>query len=173
MKSKFFTLFAVFMLLFGAKVMAQTNGDVNEDGVVNEQDIEAIIKIMQDAGGVKEQTKYYWYWNNDPEILFGDPLGEQVDYSKAQQVISFEELGFTTDGTQVTLKNTGTNNVYILCPKAWVNKFAIFNSTNAANVTKGYGDISEFITNLTMNGVEYVLLEAQGMVGNKAYIRSI
>ena len=61
MKTKFFTLFAAFTLLFGAKAMAQTTGDVNEDGVVNEQDITAIIQIMQEAGGVKEQTKYYWY----------------------------------------------------------------------------------------------------------------
>ena len=61
MKTKFFTLFAAFTLLFGAKAMAQTTGDVNEDGVVNEQDITAIIQIMQEAGGVKEPTKYYWY----------------------------------------------------------------------------------------------------------------
>ena len=61
MKTKFFTLFAAFTLLFGAKAMAQTTGDVNEDGVVNEQDIEAIIQIMQEAGGVAEATKYYWY----------------------------------------------------------------------------------------------------------------
>ena len=61
MKTKFFTLFAAFALLFGAKAMAQTNGDVNGDGKVDEQDITAIIQIMQEAGGVKEQTKYYWY----------------------------------------------------------------------------------------------------------------
>ena len=61
MKLKFFTLFAAFVLLFGAKAMAQTNGDVNGDGKVNEQDIAAILEIMAEAGGVKEQTKYYWY----------------------------------------------------------------------------------------------------------------
>ena len=32
MKTKIFTLFAAMMLLFGAKAMAQTNGDVNGDG---------------------------------------------------------------------------------------------------------------------------------------------
>ena len=42
-------------------VQAQTNGDVNGDGKVNEQDIAAILEIMTEAGGVKEQTKYYWY----------------------------------------------------------------------------------------------------------------
>ena len=41
MKTKFFTLFAAMMLLFGAKAMAQTNGDVNGDG--------------------KTETKYYFY----------------------------------------------------------------------------------------------------------------
>lgn len=61
MKTKFFTLFAAFALLFGAKAMAQTNGDVNGDGKVDEQDITAILEIMAEAGGVKEQTKYYWY----------------------------------------------------------------------------------------------------------------
>jgi hypothetical protein len=61
MKSKFFTLFAAFVLLFSANASAQVNGDVNEDGVVNEQDIAAILEIMAEAGGVKEQTKYYWY----------------------------------------------------------------------------------------------------------------
>ena len=61
MKSKFFTLFAAFVLLFSAQASAQANGDVNEDGVVNEQDIAAILEIMQQAGGVKEKTKYYWY----------------------------------------------------------------------------------------------------------------
>ena len=61
MKTKFFTLFAAFALLFGAKAMAQTDGDVNEDGKVDEQDITAIIQIMQEAGGAVEATKYYWY----------------------------------------------------------------------------------------------------------------
>lgn len=64
MKTRIFTLFAAFALLFSANAMAQTNGDVNEDGVVNEQDIEAVIKIMQEAGGVDGQ--YYYYVGQDP-----------------------------------------------------------------------------------------------------------
>ena len=61
MKSKFFTLFAAFVLLFSAQASAQADGDVNGDGKVDEQDIAAILEIMAEAGGVKEQTKYYWY----------------------------------------------------------------------------------------------------------------
>ena len=36
-------------------------GDVNKDGVVNEQDIAAILAIMAKNNGVAEKTKYYWY----------------------------------------------------------------------------------------------------------------
>lgn len=39
---------------------AQTNGDVNNDGNVNEADISAIIEIMKEANGVGPK-KYYWY----------------------------------------------------------------------------------------------------------------
>lgn len=74
MKTRIFTLFAAFMLLFGAKAMAQTNGDVNGDGKVDEQDITAIIQIMQEAGGVAEQTKYYWYaGQSQPTSLTSNP----------------------------------------------------------------------------------------------------
>ena len=42
-------------------VQAQSNGDVNGDGVVDEKDITAILKIMAEAGGVKKKAMYYWY----------------------------------------------------------------------------------------------------------------
>ena len=63
MKTKIFALIAAFFMLMGGSAWAQADvkGDVNKDGVVNEQDIAAILAIMQEAGGVKEQTKYYWY----------------------------------------------------------------------------------------------------------------
>ena len=63
MKVKIFALVAAFFMLMGGSAWAQSDvkGDVNKDGVVNEQDIAAILAIMQEAGGVKEQTKFYWY----------------------------------------------------------------------------------------------------------------
>ncbi len=63
MKVKIFALVAAFFMLMGGSAWAQADvkGDVNGDGVVNEQDIAAILAIMQEAGGVKEKTKYYWY----------------------------------------------------------------------------------------------------------------
>ena len=76
MKVKILALVAAFFMLMGGSAWAQANvkGDVNGDGVVNEQDIAAILAIMQEAGGVKEQTKYYWYAGQEmPTSLTTDP----------------------------------------------------------------------------------------------------
>ena len=99
MKTKFFTLFAAFTLLFGAKAMAQTNGDVNEDGVVNEQDIEAIIQIMQEAGGVKEPTKYYWYagWTEPTAANIATLVNKQLPTNTA--MTTFTNAGKTSTST--------------------------------------------------------------------------
>ena len=48
---------------------AQTNGDVNNDGNVNEADITAIIEIMKEANGVGPK-KYYWYVGQDSADTF-------------------------------------------------------------------------------------------------------
>ena len=64
MKKIFSFVFAAMMLLVSSSAMAQSEtlkGDVNADGVVDVADIAAIIKIMQEAGGAVEETKYYWY----------------------------------------------------------------------------------------------------------------
>ena len=65
MKTKIFALVAAFFMLMGGSAWAQADvkGDVNKDGVVNEQDIAAILAIMAKNNGVAETvtTKYYWY----------------------------------------------------------------------------------------------------------------
>lgn len=63
MKVKILALVAAFFMLMGGSAWAQSDvkGDVNKDGVVNEQDIAAILAIMAKNNGVAEKTKYYWY----------------------------------------------------------------------------------------------------------------
>lgn len=174
MKSKFFTLFAAFVLLFSAQASAQANGDVNEDGVVNEQDIAAILEIMAEAGGVKEKTKYYWYVGNGDEIVKNDPVAADIDWSKAQQITSFETLGYSVNGTQITMNNAGENNIYILCPKSWSNKWQFWNVDNTIDLTTGFSTFSELlgIPSFTKDGVEYDLWMAEGYAGNIAHMRS-
>jgi len=155
-------------------VQAQTNGDVNEDGVVNEQDIAAILEIMAEAGGVKEQTKYYWYVGNGDEIVKNDPVAADIDWSKAQQITSFETLGYSVNGTQITMNNTGENNIFILCPKSWSNKWQFWNVDNTIDLTTGFAEVSEIleIPSFTKDGVEYDLWILEMYAGNIAHMRS-
>ena len=125
MKTKFFTLFAAFVLLFSANASAQVNGDVNEDGVVNEQDITAIIQIMQEAGGVKEPTKYYWYagWTEPTAENIATIINEEyptaggsTTNNKAGKTAT-SISGVTMDYTKNTLYNsTAKTNYYVVVP---------------------------------------------------------
>ena len=112
MKTKFFTLFAAMMLLFGAKAMAQTNGDVNGDGKTDEQDITAIIQIMQEAGGVKEQTKYYWYagWTEPTADNIATLISKQYPTNSTQT--AFANAGKTSTTTSGVIFDLLTNKLY-------------------------------------------------------------
>ena len=58
---RFLALLLFFVAAMNVQTLsAQTNGDVNNDGSVNEADITAIIEIMKEANGVGPK-KYYWY----------------------------------------------------------------------------------------------------------------
>lgn len=84
MKTKFFTLFAAFVLLFSANASAQTNGDVNGDGLVNDQDIAAIISSAREAVDVNDDNSaktYYWYigQTNPAEMTENAPIIKKGD----------------------------------------------------------------------------------------------
>jgi len=74
MKTRIMTMLAA-LLLISTGAFAQSGetplkGDVNEDGKVDVADINAIIKIMKDAGGTAEAPIYYWYvGQTDPSTM--------------------------------------------------------------------------------------------------------
>ena len=176
MKVKIFALVAAFFMLMGGSAWAQADvkGDVNKDGVVNEQDIAAILAIMAKNNGVAEKTKYYWYLGNGDEIVKNDPAAADIDWSKAQQITSFETLGYSVNGTQITMNKTGENNIYILCPKSWSNKWQFWNVDNTIDLTTGFAEISELleISSFAKDGVEYDLWIFEMYAGNIAHMRS-
>lgn len=174
MKKKLLFVLAAFFMLFGTSAMAQVDstlkGDVNEDGVVDMADIVAVIKIMQET----QDVKYYWYVGNGDEIAKGDASLGEIDWSKAQQVSSFETLGYSTAGTKITMNKTGENNVFILCPKSWSSKWQFWNVDNTIDLTTGFSEVSELlgISSFKKDNVEYDLWMAEGYAGNIAHMRS-
>ena len=156
MKTKFFTLFAAFTLLFGAKAMAQTNGDVNGDGKTDEQDITAILEIMAEAGGVKEQTKYYWYvgQENPASMTSISPIVDD-NTSPGWRLIgttvpNYSETNMLWDGVTNNIqvdKESGVRAQYFVAVPN--NKIQIYNGLK-------FSEMSSYDTSeITINGVKY------------------
>ena len=168
-------IFVAFLLLFVATTaMAQSQSDNTQTKAVSATNTSTDITELQ---------SYYWYVGNGEEILkattFNDVNWDNIaagdlDWSKAQQVESFESLGYSVEGSKITMNNVGINNVYILCPKAWSDKWAFWNCNNDIGLSSGFQEIGEILeTTIVKNGVEYDLWWAEGYSGNIAYIRSI
>ena len=93
-------------------VQAQTNGDVNGDGKVNEQDIAAILEIMAEAGGVKEPTKYYWYagWTEPTAENIAEIVNETYPASKTSTTMN--PAGKSATSTNGVIMNYNTAKLY-------------------------------------------------------------
>ena len=156
MKSKFFTLFAAFVLLFSAQAGAQANGDVNGDGKVDEQDIAAILEIMAEAGGVKEKTKYYWYvgQENPASMTSISPIVDDTS-SPGWRLIgtsipSYSETNMLWDGVTNNIqvdKESGERAQYFVAVPD--NKIQIYNGLKGSEMSNY--DTSE----ITISGVKY------------------
>ncbi len=119
-------------------------------------------------------TNYYWYVNNFEDIVKGDLAAGDIDWSKAQQVTSFDELNYSTDGTKITMVNSGNNSVYILCPKSWSNKWQFWNVDNDIDLTTGFQEVGAILEKTFIkDGVEYDLWWFDGYYGNTAHMRKI
>lgn len=156
MKSKVFTLFAALVLLFSAQASAQTNGDVNGDGVVNEQDITAILEIMQQAGGVKEKTKYYWYAGQiEPTSMTSNPTP-----SSTFTCNNWFEIG-TTLPTIINQRVTGgtSGNVWYAAVPTDAGLVAGADGIEDTSMTK--------IKTITVNGVKYDVWDALGVTATR------
>ena len=102
MKVKIFALVAAFFMLMGGSAWAQSEvkGDVNKDGVVNEQDIAAILAIMAKNNGVAEKTKYHWHvgWTKPTSLDHlktlatgthnGNSLGGETSKSSGEKLLT-------------------------------------------------------------------------------------
>lgn len=143
MKVKIFALVAAFFMLMGGSAWAQSDvkGDVNKDGVVNEQDIAAILAIMAKNNGVAEKTKYYWY------VGKGNPA-EMTSINVNDGWTEFTKEKDSPIATNKKNEDGSTNIWYIAAPYDW--GYTLYNATGAASNEAGF-----WISTVTLGGVKY------------------
>ena len=132
MKVKIFALIAAFFMLMGGSAWAQSDvkGDVNKDGVVNEQDIAAILAIMAKNNGVAEKTKYYWYvgQENPANMTSISPIvGEDVSNGVGFRLLDMNKTYSATnklyDGLNNPIEGDKSITWYVLLPTTSKLKF--------------------------------------------------
>lgn len=132
MKVKIFALVAAFFMLMGGSAWAQSDvkGDVNKDGVVNEQDIAAILAIMAKNNGVAEKTKYYWYVGQENptemttiEPKVGDAVSNGVGFRTLDMSKTYSASNKLYDGINNPIEGDKSATWYILLPTTSKLKF--------------------------------------------------
>lgn len=129
MKVKIFALVAAFFMLMGGSAWAQSEvkGDVNKDGVVNEQDIAAILAIMAKNNGVAEKTKYYWYIGTTiPESItpiVGDAVSNGIGFRTLDMSKTYSASNKLYDGINNPIEGDKSATWYILLPTTSKLKF--------------------------------------------------
>lgn len=158
MKQKIFFVLAALMLM-GTSAMAQSEtlkGDVNADGVVDVADIAAVIKIMQEAGGAVEATKYYWYvgQSNPAEMTSIDPIVTENGVTGWRETGNALTDVYEYNSTKYPISSEPSQNsmwYYALPVNTGLGAFDA-QSTNYAIDSKVKG-------NVTINGVKYNIYE--------------
>ena len=154
MKAKIVFLLAAFLMLFSVSANAQSGGtpikgDVNEDGVVDIADINAIIDIMKNGGGTSGETKYYWYIGVIPPT---DPNNPDENTGNNKWTL------LTTTPTEISV-NTDMQIPpavwYIAIPHSY--NFQAYDSTGAAPDEAAYTK-----SQITISGIQYDLFTGAG-----------
>ena len=167
MKKIFSFVFAAMMLLVSSSAMAQSEtlkGDVNADGVVDVADIAAVIKIMQEAGGAVEATKYYWYvgQSNPAEMTSIEPIVTEngvtgwrlIDTSKSY---TFGNPIYTSDAYPVESNPSQRALWYVALPSD--KSYSVYNVLQTDEIKQG--NLVKLISK-TINNVTYDIYEVAG-----------
>lgn len=149
MKAKIGFLLAAFLMLFSVSANAQSGGtpikgDVNEDGVVDIADINAIIDIMKNGGGTGGETKYYWYVGVIPPT---DPNNPDENTGNNKWTLLTSEPSSISVNTDMQIPVAIW---YIAIPHSY--GFQAYDSTGASP------DIATFTkSQVTINNIQYDL----------------
>ena len=130
--------FFIISLLLSASAFAQSEstplkGDLNGDGKVDVADINAIIKIMKDAGGTAGETVYYWYVGTIPPT---DPSNSEQNTGLNTWTTIGSSLP-TSDIHVVKKDETGTNHTWYIAAPTNAN-FILYDGQNSESSEIGW-----------------------------------
>ena len=169
MKVKIFALVAAFFMLMGGSAWAQSEvkGDVNKDGVVNEQDIAAILAIMAKNNGVAEKTKYYWYvgqTNPASNSTITSTVGAEGWrlISNPNTVSQSNPLFDTTASSENAIVGTSKNYWFIALPAD--KSYKIYDSDYVDQIA--LGNFKKQSSTVSFNGVNYNVYKGVGTARN-------
>ena len=169
MKVRIFALVAAFFMLMGGSAWAQSEvkGDVNKDGVVNEQDIAAILAIMAKNNGVAEKTKYYWYvgqTNPASNSTITSTVGAEGWrlISNPNTVSQSNPLFDTTASSENAIVGTSKNYWFIALPAD--KSYKIYDSDYVDQIA--LGNFKKQSSTVSFNGVNYNVYKGVGTARN-------
>ena len=146
---------------------AQSNGDVNGDGVVDEKDITAILKIMAEAGGVKKKAKYYWYVgqenpasNSTITSTVGAEGWRLID--DPNTVTKSKPLFDTTTTSDDRITGTKRDYWYVAVPED--KSYKIYDSDYVDQITAG--NFEKQSSTISFNNVNYTVYKGVGTARN-------
>ncbi|MDO4994363.1 MAG: hypothetical protein Q4E32_05110 [Bacteroidales bacterium] len=168
MKTKKFMMLLAVVLLSGASAFAQSGnetlkGDVNEDGVVDVADINAIIEIMKAGGGLIEPPTYYWYvGQTNPSTMTEISPIVTDNISPGWRLI-----GTTLPNYSASNKLWNASDI-ITTGESLAKQYIAIPANSSACPRDGAGndastvDIYTQLSNITISGVEYKVYETVG-----------
>ena len=151
---RFLALLLFFVAAMNVQTLsAQTNGDVNNDGNVNEADISAIIEIMKEANGVGPK-KYYWYVGTvNPANMTPPSVGNANATLCEWTLISSKP---TEIAVYKTDENWDEHRWYIAIPEEY--GYSIYDNANN-NITSQFTKTSG-----TIAGVKYAIYQTMNLM---------
>lgn len=178
MKRFLMTFAAMLLVSVGAFAQSGTplKGDVNEDGVVDFADINAVIAIMKNGGGTGEGTKYYWYvGQTDPSTMTTISPVVSDTTSPGWRLIGTTLPTYSASNKLYDTVARQADNSFIVTGTSLATQWVALPANCSACVRDGAGNDGTTVnictqkSNVTIGGITYKVYEWNGKAKKLGY----